>query len=135
MSKPNSDRSENPIVPKEKTSGTNGINRILMSVHPISVHSENTRNRREQTGMIDLSTKPKQGMFFHSFDADGEVEHQGHLLALSAKGYGRAQLFEWFWGEPSKVIEVTPDYLRNCVFYASATAMNAAYAQWEASHD
>lgn len=77
----------------------------------------------------------KQGMFFHSFDAEGEIEHQGHLLVLSSKGFGRAQLFEWFWGDPSTVIEVTPDYLRNCIFYASCTAMNAAYERMEAGHE
>ena len=74
------------------------------------------------------------GMWFHSFGADSEIEHQGHLLVLNKKGFGRAQLFEWFWGEPSKVITVTPAYLRACVFYTTCDAMNKAYAQWEAAH-
>lgn len=73
------------------------------------------------------------GLFFHWCD-HGEIEHQGHLLALTKNGYGRAQLFEWFWGEPSQVIEVTPEYLSACVFYTTCDAMNQAYARWEATH-
>ena len=113
--------------PKEKQVGTDGIKEILMSVLPVSVHSRNAGNGRERTGTDEL----KPGMFFHSLDAAGRVEHQGFLLVLTAAGFGRAQLFEWFWGDPSIEIDVNPDYLRNCIFYASCTAMNAAYAAME----
>lgn len=117
--------------PKKNMLGTGGINEILMSDLPYSGHSQNAGNGRERPGTGEL----KQGMFFHSIDAQGKVKHQGHLLVLSAAGFGRAQLFEWFWGAPSTVIEVTPDYLSACVFYTSAAAMNAAYERWETAHE
>lgn len=121
--------------PKENTVGTNGINEVLIPVLPVSVHSQNTGNGRERTGTNENSTKPKPGMFFHWCDESGDVENQGQLLTLGADGHGTARMFEWFTGSPSDVIRVTPDYLRNCIFYTSAAAMNAAYDQWEADHD
>jgi len=107
--------------------GTSGIKEILMSASPCSGHSQNAGNDRERPGTTELTTKPRQGMFFHWCNTAGDIEKQGHLLSLGANGHGTAQLFEWFFGEPSTVIEVAPDYLRTCIFYASATAMNAAY--------
>lgn len=127
--------SEIRLFSKENNLRTDGINEILIPVLPVFVCSKNTENRREQTGTDGISANPKQGMFFHSFDADGEVAHQGCLLELTPAGYGRVQFFEWFWGQPSKVIEVAPDYLSACIFYTSAAAMNAAYEQWETDHD
>jgi hypothetical protein len=41
--------------PKENMLGTDGINEILISVLPVSVHSKNTWNRREQTGTNGFS--------------------------------------------------------------------------------
>ena len=134
MNKPNSVRAQFRSFPRENQLGTDGINSILISDRPVSVHSRNTGNARERTGTDEL-TKAKQGMFFHSLNDDGTVNHQGCLLALTAAGFGRAQLFEWFWGEPSTVIKVDPDYLCTCVFYASAAAMNIAYERWEADHE
>lgn len=89
------------------------------------------------SGVLQMSrtSNPKTGLFFHWRDESGDIQNQGCLLKLNAAGYGRAQLFEWFFGEPSTVIEVTPDYLRACVFYTSCKAMNAAYAASEVPHD
>lgn len=84
---------------------------------------------------ISRIAKPKTGLFFHSIGPDGQIQNQGHLLALTSDGYGRAQLFEWFFGEPSTIIRVTPDYLAACIFYTSAAAMNAAYAASEVRDD
>ena len=117
--------------PKENSMGTGGMNEIFISTPPLSHGPGMHGNGWERVG----TGEPKQGMFFHSIDAQGKVKHQGHLLALTAAGFGRAQLFEWFWGEPSTVIEVTPDYLSACVFYTNAAAMNAAYERWEAGND
>jgi hypothetical protein len=78
--------------------------------------------------------KPTKGVCFHWYE-NGAIQHQGYLLALNSKGYGKAQLFEWFLGQPSDVIEVTPDYLRDCVFYTSDKAMNAAYVASEVQDD
>lgn len=111
--------------------GTGGMDSISMSTPALSLIPGMHGNGWERVGMGE----PKQGLFFHSMNDDGTVNHQGHLLVLTAAGFGRAQLFEWFWGEPSTVIQVTPDYLRRCVFYASAAAMNAAYERWEARND
>ena len=130
----NSVRSHSVRSLKEKTSGTDGISGVLMSVLPASVHSQNTWNGRERTG-TDGTSKPKTGLFFHSIGADGEIENQGHLLELTSNGFGKAQLFEWFFGEPSTIICVTPDYLATCIFYTGASAMNAAYAASEVPHD
>lgn len=113
--------------PKEKTLGMGGIKEILMSTPTLSLVPGTSGNGWERVGMGEL----KPGLFFHSLDAAGRVEHQGFLLVLTAAGFGRAQLFEWFWGDPSIEIDVNPDYLRNCIFYASCTAMNAAYAAME----
>lgn len=115
------------FMPKENTLGMDGMNEIFISSPHRAIHAGDVGHDWEWMGMDE----PKQGMFFHSFDADGRVEHQGCLLVLTAAGFGRAQLFEWFWGEPSTEIEATPDYLRTCIFYASAAAMNAAYERRE----
>lgn len=121
--------------PKENMLGTSGINEFIPTSSPIPKFSGTHGNEWEWVGTCE-SLKPRKGLFFHSFNGDdGSINHQGHLLALNSKGYGRAQLFEWFWGEPSRVIDVTPDYLRNCVFYADCAAMNAAYERWEACHE
>ncbi len=124
----------NPNSPKEINTGLIGLDSISKSKSSKSKQSGNTGTDWERLGLIE-SFKPRKGMFFHSLDADGEVENQGHLLALTAKGYGRAQLFEWFFGEPSRVIDVDPDYLRCCIFYTSCAAMNAAYERLEAKHE
>lgn len=41
--------------PKEYMLGTGGINEILMSVLPVSGHSQNAGNGREQPGTGELS--------------------------------------------------------------------------------
>jgi hypothetical protein len=43
--------------PKENHLGTDGINEILISAAPFSVHSQNAWNRRERTGTNGLSGK------------------------------------------------------------------------------
>lgn len=115
--------------------GTGGMNEIFMSTPPVSLVPGMHGNGWERVGTGELSAKPKQGMFFHWCDESGAIENQGHLLTLGADGHGTARMFEWFTGSPSDVIEVTPDYLRNCIFYTSAAAMNAAFERWEVNHD
>ena len=130
MSKTSFNHSQNPIIPKENNLGMDGMDEISISNPHLFNHSQNAGNDWERLGM-DGSLKPRKGLFFHSLDAAGRVEHQGFLLVLTAAGFGRAQLFEWFWGDPSIEIDVNPDYLRNCIFYVSCTTMNAAYAAME----
>lgn len=81
--------------------GMDGMDEISMSNPSLSNHSRNDGNDWERLGM-DASFKPRKGMFFHSFDAEGKVENQGYLLVLTAAGFGRAQLFEWLtpWPRP-----------------------------------
>ena len=133
MSNSNSTRSHSTRSLKRKKVGTGGKNQDFSTSAPIPCIPGTGGNEWERVGTGELKQKPKQGMFFHQFDAEGKVNHQGHLLELNSKGHGRAQLFEWFWGDPSDVIEVNPDYLKACVFYPSCSAMNAAYAAIEAS--
>ncbi len=116
--------------PKENSMGTGGMDSISMSTPALSLIPGMHGNGWERVGTGEI----KAGLFFHWFN-DGQIENQGHLLALNAGGHGTAQLFEWFWGEPSKVIEVTPAYLSACTFYTTCDAMNQAYAKWEAAHD
>ena len=68
-------------------------------------------------------------LFFHSFNAEGHVEYQGYLLSLNSDGTGKAQLFEWFMGEPSSKTVFTRAFLEQCVFYTTNEAMNAAYCK------
>ncbi len=136
MKRSNSGRSQFRSFPKENSLGTGGIQLKIESALPVSGHSQIIGNGREWAGTSEHLTKPSKGLFFHWCDAEGAIENQGYLLSISASGSGTAQLFEWFMGEPSRVIEVTPDYLRACIFYASDKAMNAAYeAYLEAGHD
>jgi len=118
-------------VPLRKTTRVRTESGLIAGIPVPFAHVPGTSGyKRVRTGTDGI----KAGLFFHWFN-NGRIENQGHLLALNESGRGRAQLFEWFWGEPSKVIEVTPDYLSACVFYTTCDAMNKAYARWEASHD
>lgn len=65
-------------------------------------------------------------LFFHSW-LDGEIEYQGYLFLLRKNGTGRAQLFEWFFGDESRETDVTPSFLSRCTFYDSNAAFKAAY--------
>ena len=50
MNKPNSVRAQFRSFPRENQLGTDGINSILISDRPVSVHSRNAGNARERTG-------------------------------------------------------------------------------------
>jgi len=124
------------FMPKENTSGMDGMNEIFMSYPHLAIHAGDSGHDWAWMGMDEKLTKPSKGLFFHWCDDDGAIENQGCLLSIGENGSGTAQLFEWFFGEPSRVIEVSPEYLRACVFYTSAKAMNAAYERYlEAGHD
>lgn len=89
--------------------------------------SQTTNGANQMTKLLATQAEPKRGMFFHWCNPAGAIVNQGEITALQKTGYGRAQLFEWVLGEPSTVIKLTPGYLRSCIFYPSAGAMNAAY--------
>ncbi len=70
--------------------------------------------------------QPMQGQFFHWVGPDGDIENQGKILRISKTG-ATIQLFEWFFGLPSTIIKVKPDYLESCNFYSTVEAMDDAY--------
>ena len=61
--------------------------------------------------------KVSEGLYFHHW-VKGRIQHQGQLLNSNT-----AQLFDWFLGHDSDVIEVNGQYLNNCTFYPTAEDM------------
>jgi hypothetical protein len=64
-------------------------------------------------------------LFFHHF-VGGEIEHQGYILKLNAKGIGVACFFSWDTGEAHSEYHFDKAWFLDCVFYPTAEAMNAA---------
>ena len=64
--------------------------------------------------------KVSEGLYFHHW-VNGRTQHQGQVLTSNT-----AQLFEWFLGHDSDVIEVNDKYLNNCTFYPTAEDMRNA---------
>jgi hypothetical protein len=65
--------------------------------------------------------KVSEGLYFHHW-VKGRIEHQGQMLTSYT-----AQLFEWFLGHDSDVIEVNDQYWDDCTFYPTAEDMRIAY--------
>ena len=67
------------------------------------------------------------GQYFHSIDANGQVEWQGYVIGSPAPGWYLLQLFEWFAGEPSVRRLVRLEEMRHWLFYESTEAMCFSY--------
>lgn len=66
-------------------------------------------------------------LFFHSWNEDGTLNHQGYIYLLNKDGTGMAQLFSWLFGEEADVTTFTKAYLEKCTFYTSDVEMNSAW--------
>ena len=83
----------------------------------------------------DERTKLK-GKFFHSFDKEGYVTHQGHIIDFVNDDIAVIQYFDWIIGEPSQTKMV---WLRDIVeggwaLYSSAEEMRDAYDYGHVKH-
>lgn len=84
--------------------------------------------RKRSTSVSEKKAKLK-GKFFHDFDEEGYVRHQGHIIDFVNDDIAIVQYFEWVIGEPSQTKMV---WLRDIVdggwaLYTSAEAMRDAY--------
>ncbi len=72
------------------------------------------------------------GLFLHTWK-EGRISLQGHCIR-QVGDVVLVQLFEWFLGEPSKVVAMRPEDLVDpdkCTLYHSCGAMNHAYENYE----
>lgn len=71
------------------------------------------------------------GMFLHTFHEDGQMNYQGHIIAVDGEKV-LVQLFEWGFGEPTN-IEAMPKsfiYSNNCKLYATQEDWLFAYKKY-----
>jgi hypothetical protein len=62
--------------------------------------------------------KPKDTVFFHTLDAQGEIEWQGIVLRELPLGHLEIELFSWLSGEPTER-RIVNGAERKWVFYTS----------------
>lgn len=70
-----------------------------------------------------------KGKFFHDFDDDEFVQHQGRIIELIGNDIAIIQYFEWFTGHTSKTQAVWLEDIVNgeWALYASDELMRDAY--------
>lgn len=76
-------------MPKENTSGMDGMDEISISNPPLSNHAGNAGTDWAWMGMDGTRAKPKQGLLLHWIAPSGAIETQGYLLELGVDGRGR----------------------------------------------
>jgi len=69
------------------------------------------------------------GLYFHSFDDDGQVGYQGQVLSSVCDGYYLLQLFSWIDGGPSRIITKHISEMSAFCFYENAGEMREEYEQ------
>jgi hypothetical protein len=70
------------------------------------------------------------GKWFHSYDADGVLGWQGHILGRPQPTTYLVQLYEWAIGDPSDQRLVEFEAMKYWRFYDSSTEMNEAYEKY-----
>lgn len=85
------------------------------------------QKRKETPRISDWTTL--KGKFFHDFDDEGYVQHQGHIVDFINQEIAIVQYADWVMGQPSTVRAV---WLRDIVdrgwaLYSSVEAMRDAY--------
>jgi putative NADPH-quinone reductase len=84
--------------------------------------------RRKETPRTGDWTTLK-GKFFHEFDDEGYVKHQGHILDFVNQDIAIVQYLDWIMGQPSTIRAV---WMRDIVdrgwaLYSSDEAMRDAW--------
>lgn len=64
------------------------------------------------------ASHPLVGMFLHTLNQDGEIQYQGHILAVDGETV-LVQIFEWLMGEATEIrpFEKSVIYSTECVLY------------------
>lgn len=79
----------------------------------ISAPYKQRNEARKQIMIVQNEGKSKiKGKFFHDFDEEGYVRHQGHIVDFINDDIAVIQYFEWGMGEPSATKMV---YLRDII--------------------
>jgi hypothetical protein len=73
---------------------------------------------------------PLVGKWFHSFDAEGYVEWQGHVVSVVGDGIFLVQLYEWIAGMPGDQKVVPLAHMAQWTFYEDAEDMQRAYTDF-----
>jgi len=85
------------------------------------------QRQKKADKVVDWSTL--KGKFFHAFDDEGYVQHQGCIVELAGEEIAIVQYFEWALGDRStiKAVWVKTIVDEGWALYESDEAMRDAY--------
>lgn len=112
-----------------------GVGLAIFSVFCVWVYEtiatpyEQRNEARDQLNVLQEGKEKLKGKFFHDFDEEGYVKHQGHIIDLVNEDVVIIQYFDWVLGQPSatKMFKFQDIIDGGWALYSSDEEMRYAY--------